>query len=172
MTLSRILDGVAYKRLVACDLPKRHSNQHELTGVSALRGILGTATKYEGKLTWALFTDAHQSVPEEHKFTLYDARAKGAARTGRSEWKLYYYGDFLSRAAIGDLLVLAKAKKRGLLGLIFAQASEAYREVISLLEINLDDRLRSITKPFLETRKWDENGTPLLTRWLRQYAIR
>jgi hypothetical protein len=98
MKLADTFEAVAYKQLVASDLPNRRSHQHELTGVKSLNTIFGPSSKIEGRLTWVFFADGEEPANEENDFTFYDARAKTAARTGRSEWRLYYQGNFLDHA--------------------------------------------------------------------------
>jgi len=165
MTLAQLFDGVAYKRLVASDLPKMRSNQHELTGVRTLRPLFGTNSKFRGRMIWVFFPTKGQPAQEENEFTFYDARAKGAQRTGRSEWKLYYYGTFLSRAQIGDLLVFANCRARGWLGLIFSKSSAAYAEAVSLFALDATTSLDRLSTELLETRVWDESQTPVLSGW-------
>jgi hypothetical protein len=60
----------------------------------------------------------------------YDARAKTADQTGRSEWRFYYPGSFLARASVGDLLVLAQSRSGYFFGLVFRQASAWYRAAV------------------------------------------
>jgi len=123
MNLSDVFTAVAHKELVAVDLPHAGSNQHELNGVAALKDLFGTDGKTRGRISWHYFADDHEPAQEENDFTFYDARAKTADKTGRSEWRFYYYGNFLSCGDVGDLLVLARSAAGRHYGLIFRSGS-------------------------------------------------
>ncbi len=123
MNLSQIFSAVAHKRLVAVDLPDAGSNQHELNGSGPLREFFGISGETRGAIDWHYFAEDSEPTRMENSFTFYDARAKSAARTGRTEWRFYYYGDFLRRAEEGDLLVIARAHSGKLFGLIFQKNS-------------------------------------------------
>ncbi|HZZ14544.1 MAG TPA: type II restriction endonuclease [Candidatus Sulfotelmatobacter sp.] len=107
MNLSDILEAAVYKELVRVDLPAKGSNQHEIDGVAALREFFGISGKSHGNITWHYFADDSEPVEDEGEFTFYDAREKHPTRT---EWRLYYRGEFLNRASEGDVLILLKAK--------------------------------------------------------------
>jgi hypothetical protein len=137
MNLSDVFAAVAHKELVLVDLPSLGSNQHELNGVAALKAFFGVAGPTRGKITWHYFADEQEPVQQENEFTFYDARAKGTGRTGRTEWRFYYYGDFLNRAGVDDLFVLAKTRVGQLHGLIFQSGSSwrrAAHELFGLRE--------------------------------------
>lgn len=105
MNLSEVIDAAAYKELVRVDLPKRGSNQHEVNGVRALRDFFGTEEQVRAEVTWHYFAEDTEPIEEVGELTFYDAREMHPTRT---EWRLYYRGDFLSRASEGDVLVLIK----------------------------------------------------------------
>lgn len=123
MNLSDVFTAVAHKELVAVDLPHAGSNQHELNGVAALKDLFGTDGKTRGRISWHYFADDQEPTQEENDFTFYDARAKTADKTGRTEWRFYYYGNFLSCGDVGDLLVLARSAAGRYYGLIFQNGS-------------------------------------------------
>lgn len=123
MNLSDVFTAVAHKELVAVDLPDMGSNQHELNGTSALRSFFGTDAATQGVIFWHRFADDEEPVSESRNFTFYDARAKSADRTGRSEWRFYYEGSFLQCADVGDTLVLARSRTGKLFGLVFQHDS-------------------------------------------------
>ena len=127
MNLSDIFTAVAHKELVSVDLPNRGSNQHETNGNAALRDFFGGAKLEKGRISWHYFADDQEPAQENNIITYYDSRAKSADRTGRSEWRLYYYGDFLSRAEIGDLLILAQTTNSRYFGLVFQRGSAWHR---------------------------------------------
>lgn len=139
MRLSDVFVAVAHKELVLVDLPHVGSNQHELNGVTALKDLFGTAAKTRGIISWHYFADDLEPQQESNDFTFYDARAKSADRTGRSEWRFYYSGDFLGRADVGDLLVLARSSVGRFYGLIFQRGSawrRAAQELLGLRKFN------------------------------------
>ncbi len=125
MNLLNVFQSVAYKELVAVDLPYRGSNQHEMNGTASLRSFFETSETVRGKIEWRYFSDNGEVLRDRADFTFYDARKNHPTRT---EWRMYYYGDFLSRAEEGDVLVLARTgttgdKNQRLFGLIFPRNS-------------------------------------------------
>ena len=123
MNLSDVFTAVAHKQLTAVDLPDMGSNQHELNGTAVLRGFFGTSEPTRGAVLWHRFADDEEPTADSGEFTFYDARAKSADRTGRSEWRFYYEGRFLDCAGVGDTLVLAKTPTGKLFGLVFQRDS-------------------------------------------------
>jgi len=163
--LADTFEALAYKQLVASDLPNRRSHQHELTGVKTLNTIFGPGPKIEGRLKWVFFANADEPASEENAFTFYDARAKTAARTGRSEWRLYYHGNFLNSADIGDLLIVAKTRSHDLLGMIFAKKSRAYKEAVNLFGLGPTIAFRSLSSEYMESRAWDVVDSRVFAPW-------
>lgn len=135
MNLSSIFSDVAHKQLVRVDLPKLGSNQHELNGVTALKEFFGYSEPTRGKLSWHYFADDQDPIQDEGDFTFYDARAKTFELTGRSEWRFYYYGDFLSFANIGDWFFLARTRSGSLFGLVFQKDSAWLRAAQALFGV-------------------------------------
>ncbi len=143
MNLKDVFDAVAYKELKLVDLPARGSNQHELNGTNALcdffsapRGLIGSSFRVEGVIQWLYFADNQDTQQTQASFTFYDARARTALKTGRTEWRLYYYGDFLSAAQPGDALILARTAENVTLCLVFQQGSGWLRAVQTLFRID------------------------------------
>lgn len=165
MKLADTFEAVAYKQLVASDLPNRRSHQHELTGVKNLNTVFGAGSKIEGRLKWVFFRDGDKPASEENDFTFYDARAKTAARTGRSEWRLYYHGNFLALAEIGDLMLVAKTRRYDLLGMIFAKKSQAHKEAVTLFELGPSMAFRNLSPEYMESREWDAVDSRVLAPW-------
>lgn len=154
MNLSAIFSDVAHKQLVAVDLPDLGSNQHELNGVSALKEFFGTSGSSRGTLHWHYFADDEEPVQEENDFTFYDARARSADRTGRSEWRFYYYGSFLDRAYVGDLFFLARANSGKLFALVFQKGSAWLRAAQALFGIHdSTSAFDAISRPKLESQE-------------------
>jgi len=135
MNLQSIFTAVAYKELVLVDLPNQGSNQHEINGAIALKQFFATTESISGPIQWHYFSDNSDPVHETGQFTFYDARAKSTARTGRSEWRLYYYGEFLSYANPGDALILLKTSDNRIFGLIFQKDSGWLRTARALFGV-------------------------------------
>lgn len=133
-TLADVFDAVAHKRLVQVDLPGQGSNQHELNGVSALREFFHTEDKVEGALHWHYFADDRKIDEEEGTFTFYDARARSADRTRRSEWRFYYSGEFLARCAPGDELIIVRTAGK-VHAMVFQRGSARLRAALLLFSI-------------------------------------
>jgi len=124
MNLHSLFTSVAYKRLVLVDLPAKGSNQHEINGVSDLKRFFAISEgKVSGPINWHYFVDNSDPVHSTGQYAFYDARARSAARTGRSEWRMYYTGDFLGYASPRDTLILAKTADQRVFGLVFQKDS-------------------------------------------------
>jgi len=128
MNVADGIQAVAVKRLVVVDLPDLGSNQHEVNGVNALRELFGTE-KTQGAVQWHYFADNQDPITDEGRYTFYDARENHPTRT---EWRLYYSGDFLSYADPGDVLVLIRNKPGDLHALVLQEGSNWMRSAIRL----------------------------------------
>lgn len=104
--------------------------------MTALKDFFGTGEPTKGNLRWFYFADDQEPLQEEGQFTFYDARAKSFSRTGRSEWRFYYYGDFLDRANAGDSLFLARSTDGSLFALVVQQDSAWLRAATALFDIH------------------------------------
>ncbi|HEY6230946.1 MAG TPA: type II restriction endonuclease [Pyrinomonadaceae bacterium] len=135
MNLSDVFSDVAVKELTSVDIPRRGSNQHEINGTAPLRNFFKTNEKIKGPIKWHYFADDHEIAYEEGEFTFYDARLRSADITGRTEWRGYYTGDFLSVANPGDVLILAKTRDGELHGLLFEHGSNWLRCAALLLNL-------------------------------------
>jgi len=135
MNLSDAFTSIAIKQIAQVDIPKRGSNQHELNGTSELRKFFKTAERLRKSIHWHYFADGKDIVSEDGSLTFYDARERSADRTGRSEWRGYYTGDFLSVAHPGDVLLLAKTHDGELHGMLFEAASNWLRSMMLLLKL-------------------------------------
>src|SRR6185295_13324362 len=60
---------------------------------------------------------------------------KSAARTGRVEWRFYYYGSFLAQANIGDWFFLVRSQSGRLFALVFQQESAWLRAAQALFGV-------------------------------------
>ena len=147
MRFDEMFEAVAHKRLALVDLPDRGSHQHELNGSAALRSFFGDSEQTNGHLTWIRFSDDSEPVAETGQFTFYDARAKSAARTGRSEWRLYYSGEPLADSSPSDLLVFAQSTSGDVSALVFAKDSGWERAALALFPIDGDSEQLSFVSP-------------------------
>jgi hypothetical protein len=120
--LAGYFSGVAAKLLSAVEISPERSHQHEFNGSAELTRLLGQAGadkhRYATRFLY-LSDDADQRVTDQSEMTWYDARARSAARTGRTEHRLYFPGnDVTRRAQEGDLLLLARCQDGSLLVVI------------------------------------------------------
>lgn len=151
MNLADAFTAIAIKQIAQVDIPKRGSNQHEINGTSQLRRFFKTADRLKTNIHWHYFSDGKEIVNEDGMLTFYDARLKSADRTGRSEWRGYYTGDFLSVASPGDVLLLAKTHDGELHGMLFEAGSNWLRSVMLLLKLDeLNPLYRVIEKEALK----------------------
>lgn len=165
MKLSETFEAVGYKRLVAVDLPGLTSHQHELSGVSALKSLFGTTENELQTVRWVHFPNGGDPEYSDDTVKFYDARAKSATRTGRSEWRVYYRGNFLARARVGDLLVIVRTHDAHRTCMILPRESAAYTEAISLFGLDITNSFASLAAVALETREWNALETPILAKW-------
>jgi hypothetical protein len=153
VNLSSVFTEVAHKVLVAVDLPGG-SNQHELNGIEALKEFFGTSEPTRGTLSWHYFADDREPIQDQGDFTFYDARAKSADRTGRSEWRFYYYGRFLEHADVGDRFFLARSRSGQLFGLVFQCDSGWLRAAQALFGVQIStSSFDAIQRSTLETQE-------------------
>lgn len=154
MRLSDVFESIAYKTLAPVDIPGRVSHQHEINGVSALREFFNVDTRIEQPVSWVYYSDSEERQSDQGTLTFYDARENHPTRT---EWRLYYSGEFLSAADPGDLLILARRNSdHQLFALVFEKDSSLYNAIKSLLGIRDDvitNRLVSIPRHELNHRE-------------------
>jgi hypothetical protein len=120
--LASYFSGVAAKLLSAVEVSPERSHQHEFNGSAELIRLLGEAGQDKHRYAVRFLyveEDADQRVTDDSEVTWYDARAKSAARTGRSEHRLYFPANEVTRRAQeGDLLLLALCRNGSLLVVI------------------------------------------------------
>ncbi|MGK2856493.1 MAG: type II restriction endonuclease [Thermoanaerobaculia bacterium] len=165
ISLASLFAAVADKTLALVDLPEVGSHQHELNGSSHLRDFFGTDETVRGEVRWHYFAEDQPPLHDTGSFTFYDSRAKSADRTGRSEWRMYYTGDFLSVASPGDLLVLARTLLGEVHALVVQTQSSWARAVGTLFgldsgtphfRISASDELDQKTFEFVSSRIVEE----------------
>ncbi len=169
MDLSEVFSAIAHKELVRVDLPNLGSNQHELNGVSGLRDFFRSNQTVKGRLQWVYFADGQEAVEEEGSFTFYDARARDP---NRSEWRLYYTGDFLARANPGDLLLLARLKTDAFYAMVFESESDWSRAVDVLISLGPAEARFEAVGPDDFRQRWQHLGAAMPDRLVhRQLAL-
>lgn len=176
--LNSIFSSVVFKTLAQVDLPARGSNQHEINGVNALRSFFETDQPVSGVIYWRYFSDNAETLQSTGTFTFYDARAKSAPRTGRTEWRMYYSGDFLSCANPGDVIVLVRTLSGDVFGLVFQDESGwiriarvlfQYEGVSTELRLISDDALRTQELEFAKRQILNELGIEVPLSFLEDY---
>lgn len=126
--LASYFSGVAAKLLSAVEVSSDCSNQHEFNGSAELMGLLGPAgsDKRRYTATFLYVEDGDDARITDHsQVTWYDARARSAAKTGRSEHRLYFpANEVIRHAQPGDLLLLALRHDASLL-VVIAEANSS-----------------------------------------------
>jgi len=133
MHISEWIQKIAWKELVRVDLPHCGSNQHEVNGTWALRRFFGCQSREN--ITWVHVAPRNATRRHVGSITFTDVRALCSRFTGRSEWRLYYTGDFLSLANVGDVLLLVRSADYALHGLVFPSSSKALQSARDLLAL-------------------------------------
>lgn len=134
MNLGDVFTSIAYKELVQVDLPEG-SNQHEINVNRSMKEFFRTSDKITCQIQWYYFSDNKETIHNTYSVTFYDSRARGAHLTGRSEFRLYYEGDFLRTASSGDVLVLAQTATDEIYGLVFQKDSAWLSAVTALFQL-------------------------------------
>ncbi len=173
MNLSDVFSAVAYKRLVQVDLPGG-SHQHELNGNNALRRFFEDSD-IRGSIKWFYFADDRDVLTDDGLYRFYDARAKSAERTGRTEYRMYYDGAFPAVFGDGDVLFLARPRvaerENEIYGMAFQQGSNLLRAASLLFaiqdaggrfELLADETLSAQTLEFAQQRILEELGIEVL----------
>lgn len=115
-SLSRHVEGIAFKRLRAVETDPGTSNQHEINGVAALRHLLGAErlTRFPARF---VFLGDDDTVTADAALTWYDSRENVAHRA--AEWRLYFTDNpAMQRASAGDLIVCARLRGGAFVALI------------------------------------------------------
>jgi hypothetical protein len=136
--LSQYFEAVAIKELSAVEADFARSHQHEFHGDAGLKRVFGPVEGTEKRKFPARFVylsdSEEEPVTEEGDacfLTWYDARARSTARTGRSEYRLYFPTTTVSQcAAEDDLLVLGRLSS----GLVLVLIAEGGSSIASQLK--------------------------------------
>lgn len=151
--LNSIFSAVIFKTLAQVDLPGG-SHQHEINGDNAVKEFFETDQPISGLINWHYFSEESDILQSTGSFTFYDARAKSAERTGRTEWRMYYTGEFVSCANPEDVLVLARTLGGKIFGLIFQSNSSWLRAAQALFQLeDATPRMQLITSEGLQSQE-------------------
>ena len=135
--LSSYFDGAVAKKLVAVDIDRKRSNQHEFNGTAELRSLFGDDDIRNIPTTFVFLCDDADPLFDHGFTTWYDARRKHPTRT---EYRLYYNDSEAIRASrIGDLMVIAPSDEHGLLIVFARQGSNAECQLRWLFGLNVVD---------------------------------
>ena len=155
--LAGYFSGVAAKLLTAVEVSPQRSHQHEFNGSTELLRLLGPAGRDKHRFAARflyLEEDTEKPVTDDSEVTWYDARARSAARTGRTEHRLYFPENEVTRLAReGDLLLLALAHDNSLLIVIAEAESSISRQLHWLF------RLPDLAETGFSLRSADELGS-------------
>lgn len=135
--LSNLFSGIAAKRLAEVDTNPDKSNQHEITGTTELRELLGESTEKVRLKTRVLYLDddVEDRLSEEIISTWYDTRFNQKHRS--AEYRLYYPTSRVMEAAnAGDLIIIGKMTDDTLLMVIAAAGSTVENQLLWLFDIN------------------------------------
>ncbi|WP_428898465.1 EcoRII C terminal [Parelusimicrobium proximum] len=106
--LAKYFDEAVFKILAKVDTPEG-SNQHEFNGVTALKKIFGEDKKEIPAMFYYLNEEGVRPIVSKGVLTWYDSREKSAERTGRSEYRLYYPSNEVTRLMEeGDLFIIGR----------------------------------------------------------------
>jgi hypothetical protein len=134
--LSQYFEAIAAKRLVAVEVDKEASHQHEFNGTAALKRVLGTFDTGEKKYFPTRFIwmgDRSEPVSIDGKTSWYNSRY-GKPRA--PEWRLFYpTNDVLDKAHEGDLLIIAKRTDGTVLIIIVAASTTVENQILWLFGV-------------------------------------
>lgn len=143
MNLSQIFSDVFYKLVARTELESSSNHQHELNASNMKKFFGNPEDSVNGRIQWLYFSDNHLESGESD-FTYYDARKR---HSKRSEWRLYYKTNFISRfARNGDLLIIARDIREKLYGFIFDCDSTWFSSALTLFEINTGSLLEKLVE--------------------------
>lgn len=160
MNLKNVFRSVAYKRIARVDIFGKGSHQHEFNGVQRFVEFFDGA--YEGEITWHYLADDKEIMHSTDRIKFYDARAKSYDRTGRSEWRLYYSGDFINIAEPDDILILLRMSDGSLHGLIIQNNSSWLRAAKVLFNLEELEDISVITDNELVKQEIEFSKTQIL----------
>ena len=152
MRLNQLFSAIAVKTLSSVDIVGLNSHQHEINGVSSLRSFFNTTEAFSDEIYWYYFTENNDRYNYSGQITFYDARRRSFTRTGRTEWRMYYSGDFMETASPGDYLFLIKTIDDTYKGIVIQEHSSWLDPILSIFNIakeNLTNSFFIITDTLL-----------------------
>jgi len=104
--LSALFRGIVFKRLSAVEVNSTRSNQHEFNGSRPLVNLFGLEQPQRLGTDFYRLSDNGRLLSARGLLTWYDARARHPTRT---EYRLYYYDNTVTREACeGDTLIIGR----------------------------------------------------------------
>ncbi|TIQ33090.1 MAG: hypothetical protein E5X48_25110 [Mesorhizobium sp.] len=128
--LSSLFRGIVFKRLANVEVDATRSNQHEFNGSRPLLDLFGREQPLRMPTDFYHMSDIGHLQSERGLLTWYDARARHPTRT---EYRLYYYDNAVTRQAkAGDTLIIGR-KVDGSTFLLVAPSTGAVAKRIAWL---------------------------------------
>lgn len=104
--LSKLFRGVVVKKLAPVEVEAKRSNQHEFNGSKPLLDLFGRQQPQRLQTEFYRMSGAGELTSASGMLTWYDARARHPTRT---EYRLYYYDNPVTRqASAGDTLLIGR----------------------------------------------------------------
>ncbi len=131
--LSRYFSGIATKHLSAVEADQQVSHQHELNGVSPLKGILGRE-RVTLKTRFIFIDDFEENCcSQDGTMTWYDARENHPTR---SEYRLYYSSNVvMKKACEGDFFALGMQPDNTLVAIVAKGGTISERQLAWLFGV-------------------------------------
>ncbi|AVA21991.1 hypothetical protein [Rhizobium sp. NXC24] len=127
--------GVVVKLLSVVETDSSRSNQHEFNGSRALIGLFGTEQPQRFKALFLRLEDGGEIARSDGSLTWYDARARHPTR---SEYRLYYYDNPVTKRAMpGDTIIIGLKTDGSLVVLFISTLSKAAAFVYAMFGIEI-----------------------------------
>ncbi len=128
--------GVVVKLLSAVETDTSRSNQHEFNGSRALIGLFGKEQPQRFNALFLRLEDGGEIARSDGSLTWYDARARHPTR---SEYRLYYYDNPVTKRAMpGDTIIIGLKTDGTLVVLFISTLSRAARLVYAMFGIEIE----------------------------------
>ncbi len=152
--LSEYFPKIATKKLTSVEINPNTSHQHEFNGNKELKEIFGIESR-TFEATFLYLNDFDEDgVTGTWSLTWYDARAKSADRTWRSEYRLYFTdNEVLNCASENDLLIIGLRPDWSLLVVIAESESSISNQLKWLFWISDKNELSFSVISELETEQ-------------------
>ncbi len=128
--------GVVVKLLSAVETDTSRSNQHEFNGSRALIGLFGKEQPQRFNALFLRLEDSGEVARSDGFLTWYDARAR---HPKRSEYRLYYYDNPVTKRAMpGDTILIGLKTDGTLVVLFISTLSKAACFVYAMFGIEIE----------------------------------